>query len=107
MHLLSNLRGRSLRVVGDQIVSAVHEAEIQARQLSTSLWVASILSDFDSGAVNPTTGCALVEPTLQVKLTSGARNIYAVGDIVDWNEQKVHVSSAYTRIGPLVNASNL
>lgn len=61
----------------------------------------SILSDFDPGAVNPNTGCARVEPTLQVKLTSGARNIYAVGDIVDWNEQKM-VYKAMTAHAPLV-----
>lgn len=70
----------------------------QVGQLNTWPTIASILSDFDSGAVNPATGCALVELTLQVKLSSGARNIYAVGDIVDWNEQKVCKLDAYTYI---------
>ncbi|KAG8785649.1 hypothetical protein FRC12_017325 [Ceratobasidium sp. 428] len=48
----------------------------------------SMLAEFDPTSLIEETGYVRVEPNLQVKLISGACNVYAVGDIIDWPEQK-------------------
>lgn len=45
------------------------------------------LKSFDSTIVTPE-GNIRVLPTLRVPLTSGKTNVYAVGDVIDWAEQK-------------------
>ncbi|KAG8720397.1 hypothetical protein FRC08_000344 [Ceratobasidium sp. 394] len=60
----------------------------------------SLLAEYDPTAVIEETGYVRVEPSLQVKLISGACNVYAVGDIIDWPEQKVSQPGAYTHYRP-------
>ncbi|KAG9099535.1 hypothetical protein FRC06_005179 [Ceratobasidium sp. 370] len=61
----------------------------------------SMLAEYDPTAVIGETGYVRVEPSLRVKLISGACNVYAVGDIIDWPEQKM-VYKAMTSHAPLV-----
>jgi hypothetical protein len=49
---------------------------------------AGVVSTLDDSVVTAS-GTVLVTPELNVKLASGARNVWAVGDIIDWPEQKV------------------
>ncbi|KAJ1310822.1 hypothetical protein OPQ81_009341 [Rhizoctonia solani] len=60
----------------------------------------SVVSTLDSSVLT-TKGTVLVTPELNVKLASGARNIWAVGDIIEWNEQKM-VFKASMGHAPLV-----
>ncbi|KAF8599296.1 FAD/NAD-P-binding domain-containing protein [Ceratobasidium sp. AG-I] len=46
-------------------------------------------------------GTVLVTPEFQVKLTSGAKNVWALGDIIEWPEQKM-AYKALTAHAPLV-----
>ncbi|KAF8689005.1 Pyridine nucleotide-disulfide oxidoreductase, partial [Rhizoctonia solani] len=48
----------------------------------------SIVRAFDPSAVTES-GTVLVTPELQVNLSSGARNVWAIGDIIEWPEQKM------------------
>lgn len=45
-----------------------------------------ILKSFDPSVITPS-GHVKVLPTLQVPLASGKANLFALGDIIDWNEQ--------------------
>lgn len=45
------------------------------------------LSSYDSSILTPK-GHVKVLPTLQVPLVSGKRNVFAIGDIIDWPEEK-------------------
>ncbi|KAF8666782.1 Pyridine nucleotide-disulfide oxidoreductase [Rhizoctonia solani] len=47
-----------------------------------------IVRAFDPSAVTES-GTVLVTPELQVKISSGVRNVWAIGDIVEWPEQKM------------------
>ncbi|CAE7101786.1 unnamed protein product [Rhizoctonia solani] len=48
----------------------------------------SVVSTFDESALT-SKGTVLVTPELNVKLASGARNVWAIGDIIEWPEQKM------------------
>ncbi|CEL58299.1 Apoptosis-inducing factor 2 OS=Taeniopygia guttata GN=AIFM2 PE=2 SV=1 [Rhizoctonia solani AG-1 IB] len=48
----------------------------------------SVVSTLDSSALT-SKGTVLVTPELNVKLASGARNVWAIGDIIEWPEQKM------------------
>ncbi|KDN34298.1 hypothetical protein RSAG8_12592, partial [Rhizoctonia solani AG-8 WAC10335] len=48
----------------------------------------SVVSTLDKSVLTPK-GTVLVTPELNVKLASGARNVWAIGDIIEWPEQKV------------------
>ncbi|BGP57138.1 hypothetical protein JCM8202v2_004778 [Rhodotorula sphaerocarpa] len=52
----------------------------------------SILSDFDSAAVNPENKLAKVESSFQVQ---GHPHMFAIGDIVDIDESKVYVNAKH------------
>lgn len=54
----------------------------------------SILSDFDSAAVNPENKLAKVESSFQVQ---GHPHMFAIGDIVDIDESKVYVNAKVRR----------
>ncbi|CAE6423096.1 unnamed protein product, partial [Rhizoctonia solani] len=60
----------------------------------------SVVSTLDSSVVTPK-GTVQVTPELNVKLASGARNVWAIGDIIEWPEQKM-VFKASTGHAPLV-----
>ncbi|CAE7176922.1 unnamed protein product, partial [Rhizoctonia solani] len=49
------------------------------------------------------TGTVLVTPELQVKLSSGARNVWAIGDIIEWPEQKMVFKAAYGHVPTVAN----
>ncbi|ELU43291.1 pyridine nucleotide-disulfide oxidoreductase domain-containing protein [Rhizoctonia solani AG-1 IA] len=48
----------------------------------------AVVSTLDSSVVTKS-GTVLVTPELRVKLSSGAQNVWAIGDIIEWPEQKV------------------
>ncbi|CAE6418875.1 unnamed protein product, partial [Rhizoctonia solani] len=48
-----------------------------------------VVSTLDVDVVTKT-GTVLVTPELRVKLSSGAQNVWAIGDIIEWPEQKAH-----------------
>ncbi|CAE6418862.1 unnamed protein product [Rhizoctonia solani] len=60
----------------------------------------SVVSTLDKSALTPK-GTVVVTPELNVKLASGARNVWAIGDIIEWSEQKM-VFKASTGHAPLV-----
>lgn len=45
------------------------------------------LRSFDPTILTPA-GTIRVQPTLQVPLANGKTNVYAIGDIIDWEEEK-------------------
>ncbi|KAH7311187.1 FAD/NAD(P)-binding domain-containing protein [Rhizoctonia solani] len=47
-----------------------------------------VVSTLDASVVTKT-GTVLVTPELRVKLSSGAQNVWAIGDIIEWPEQKM------------------
>jgi hypothetical protein len=49
---------------------------------------ADVVGTLDPSAVTKN-GTVLVTPELRVKLSSGAQNVWAIGDIIEWPEQKV------------------
>ncbi|KAH7330725.1 hypothetical protein B0J17DRAFT_679374 [Rhizoctonia solani] len=60
----------------------------------------SCLHSLDPSALT-TRGTVQVTPELRVKLTSGAQNVWAIGDIIEWTEQKMYLKAA-TGHAPLV-----
>ncbi|KAF8707872.1 Pyridine nucleotide-disulfide oxidoreductase, partial [Rhizoctonia solani] len=48
----------------------------------------SVVSTLDNSVLT-SKGTVLVTPELNIKLASGARNVWAVGDIIEWPEQKM------------------
>ncbi|CAE6470711.1 unnamed protein product, partial [Rhizoctonia solani] len=60
----------------------------------------AVVNTLDSNAVTKT-GTVLVTPELRVKLSSGAQNVWAIGDIIEWQEQKM-VFKASTGHAPTV-----
>ncbi|CAE6410514.1 unnamed protein product [Rhizoctonia solani] len=48
----------------------------------------SIMRSFDPTVITKS-GTVMVSPELQVKLSSGAQNVWAIGDIIEWSEQKM------------------
>ncbi|CAE6451270.1 unnamed protein product [Rhizoctonia solani] len=58
------------------------------------------LHSLDPSALT-TRGTVQVTPELRVKLTSGAQNVWAIGDIIEWAEQKMYLKAA-TGHAPLV-----
>ncbi|CAE6436463.1 unnamed protein product [Rhizoctonia solani] len=60
----------------------------------------SVVSTLDGSALT-SKGTVLVTPELNVKLASGARNVWAIGDIIEWPEQKM-VFKASTGHAPIV-----
>ncbi|CAE6430974.1 hypothetical protein ACGC1H_001269 [Rhizoctonia solani] len=54
----------------------------------------AVVNTLDADVVTKT-GTVLVTPELRVKLSSGARNIWAIGDIIEWPEQKMVFKAAY------------
>jgi hypothetical protein len=52
------------------------------------LLLADVVRTLDFSALT-SNGTVLVTPELNVKLASGTRNIWAIGDIIEWPEQKV------------------
>ncbi|KAH7330633.1 hypothetical protein B0J17DRAFT_737604, partial [Rhizoctonia solani] len=47
-----------------------------------------VVSTLDANVVTKT-GTVLVTPELRFKLSSGAQNVWAIGDIIEWPEQKM------------------
>ncbi|CAE6399795.1 unnamed protein product [Rhizoctonia solani] len=47
-----------------------------------------VVDTLDASVVTKT-GTVLVTPELRVKLSSGAQNVWAIGDIIEWPEQKM------------------
>ncbi|CAE7064550.1 unnamed protein product [Rhizoctonia solani] len=60
----------------------------------------AVVNTLDANVVTKT-GTVLVTPELRVKLSSGARNVWAIGDIIEWPEQKM-VFKAGTGHAPTV-----
>ncbi|KAF8741528.1 Pyridine nucleotide-disulfide oxidoreductase, partial [Rhizoctonia solani] len=60
----------------------------------------AVVSTLDSSVVTKS-GTVLVTPELRVKLSSGAHNVWAIGDIIEWPEQKM-VFKASTGHAPTV-----
>ncbi|CAE6430605.1 hypothetical protein ACGC1H_001242 [Rhizoctonia solani] len=60
----------------------------------------SCLHSLDPGALT-TRGTVHVTPELRVKLASGAHNVWAIGDIIEWPEQKMYLKAS-TGHAPLV-----
>lgn len=60
------------------------------KQVSYFNALGAVVSTLDDSAVTAR-GTVLVTPELNVKLASGARNVWAMGDIIDWPEQKVRL----------------
>ncbi|KAH7311186.1 FAD/NAD(P)-binding domain-containing protein [Rhizoctonia solani] len=60
----------------------------------------AVVSTLDKSVLTPK-GTVSVTPELNVKLASGAQNVWAIGDIIDWPEQKM-VFKASTGHAPLV-----
>ncbi|KAJ1310833.1 hypothetical protein OPQ81_009351 [Rhizoctonia solani] len=54
----------------------------------------AVVSTLDADVVTKS-GTVLVTPELRVKLSSGARNVWAIGDIIDWPEQKMVFKASY------------
>ncbi|KAB5593020.1 Apoptosis-inducing factor 2 [Ceratobasidium theobromae] len=63
----------------------------------------AVVLTLDNSVVT-TKGTVLVTPELNVKLASGVRNVWAIGDIIEWQEQKM-VFKASTAHAPLVAAN--
>ncbi|CAE6346400.1 unnamed protein product [Rhizoctonia solani] len=63
----------------------------------------SVVSTLDKSVLTPK-GTVLVTPEFNVKLASGAQNVWAIGDIVEWPEQKM-VFKASNGHAPLVAAN--
>ncbi|KAG8741142.1 hypothetical protein FRC12_015758 [Ceratobasidium sp. 428] len=59
-----------------------------------------IVRTLDNTAIT-STGTVLVTPELNVKLPSGAQNVWAIGDIIEWPEQKL-IFKAATGHAPVV-----
>jgi hypothetical protein len=49
---------------------------------------AAVVRTLDPGVVTGT-GTVVVTPELRVKLATGTQNVWAIGDIIEWPEQKV------------------
>ncbi|KAG8766947.1 hypothetical protein FRC12_006557 [Ceratobasidium sp. 428] len=49
------------------------------------------------------TGTVLVTPELNVKLPSGAQNVWAIGDIIEWPEQKMIFKAAHGHVPVVAN----
>ncbi|KAG8888888.1 hypothetical protein FRB98_006553 [Tulasnella sp. 332] len=60
----------------------------------------AFLSSFDS-TILTTSGSVKVLPTLQVPLTNGKSNVFAIGDIIEWPQQKM-VSKVPTQASVVV-----
>lgn len=60
----------------------------------------SVVRTLDPGVVTKS-GTVLVTPELRAKLSSGAQNVWAIGDIIEWPEQKM-VFKASTGHAPVV-----
>ncbi|QRV76818.1 apoptosis-inducing factor 2 [Ceratobasidium sp. AG-Ba] len=64
-----------------------------------------VVRTLDPGALTQS-GTVVVTPELRVKLASGAQNVWAIGDIIEWPEQKM-VFKASTGHAPIVAANIL
>ncbi|CAE7187796.1 unnamed protein product [Rhizoctonia solani] len=60
----------------------------------------SCLRSLDPSALT-TKGTVQVTPELRVKLASGAQNVWAIGDIIEWPEQKMYLKAS-TGHAPIV-----
>ncbi|CUA67550.1 Apoptosis-inducing factor 2 [Taeniopygia guttata] [Rhizoctonia solani] len=56
-----------------------------------------VVSTLDVDVVTKT-GTVLVTPELRVKLSSDAQNVWAIGDIIEWPEQKMVFKAAYGHV---------
>ncbi|KAG8715020.1 hypothetical protein FRC08_011116, partial [Ceratobasidium sp. 394] len=61
-----------------------------------------IARTLDSSIVT-STSTVLVTPELNVRLMSGAQNVWAIGDIIDWPEQKMVFKAAHGHVPVVVN----
>ncbi|QRV84866.1 apoptosis-inducing factor A [Ceratobasidium sp. AG-Ba] len=104
---LDAMQERGVEVIfGDKISSSAvpvggHVTTAQGKQLRADLVVnavggrlnTEVAKTLDQSVVT-STGTILVTPELNIKLQSGAKNVWAIGDIIEWPEQKMVFKAA-------------
>ncbi|KAG9118580.1 hypothetical protein FRC07_006846 [Ceratobasidium sp. 392] len=114
--ILDGVRKLGVEVVlGDKIspkavpeggyVTTEHGERIRADMVVTAnggRFNTDIIRTLDSDIVS-SAGTVLVTPELNVKLPSGVQNVWAIGDIIEWPEQKMVFKAAHGHVPVVAN----